>query len=135
MSAVSPLLTAPLASPLTRVLVIDDEDLICRVFERVLRGRHEVVGLTSARAALALLEKGEHFDAVFCDVLMPAMCAWDFYDRLLDLSPRLADRTVFLSAGAFTPRAAAFAEKHRSRLIEKPVDPGVIRAVAARLVA
>ncbi len=81
----------------TRVLVVDDEDLICTVFARILRDRHDVVGLTNGRAALALIEAGQQFDAVFCDILMPTM------------------RT------------------HRARVLEKPLNPDVIRAVSARL--
>ena len=117
----------------TRVLVLDDEDLICTVFTRILRDRHDVVGLTTGGAALALIEAGQHFHAVFCDILMPTMCAWEFYQRLEVVAPALALRTVFVSGGAFTPQAAAFVRTHHARVLEKPLNPDVIRAVSARL--
>lgn len=130
-----PVPTSPTFLPRTRVLVLDDEDLIGKVFSRVLSDQHEVVALTNPRAALALIEAGQHFDAVFCDVLMPTMCAWEFLDRVRAVAPDLVARTVFLSGGAFTPQAVAFARAQRDRLVEKPVEPQVLREIAARLVA
>ena len=53
-----------------RVLVVDDEDLVVKALCRALEG-HVVVSASSGREAIELLKKGEPFDLVLCDVMMP----------------------------------------------------------------
>jgi CheY-like chemotaxis protein len=43
---------------------------------------HAVTAVTSAKAALALLEEGQSFDVVFCDLMMPQMSGMDFFVQL-----------------------------------------------------
>jgi DNA-binding NtrC family response regulator len=53
-----------------RILVVDDENVICRSCEKIFsRAGHEVITATSGRQALQTLEQGE-FDVVFTDLKM-----------------------------------------------------------------
>src|SRR4051812_29214836 len=69
------------SAPSGRVLVIDDEAAVGRTIQRLLGERHEVVVLTSGVQALELLERGESFDAILCDMSMPGMTGIDVYSR------------------------------------------------------
>jgi PAS domain S-box-containing protein len=114
-----------------RVLVVDDEPLIGKSVQLLLSTRHDVVPLTSAREAYDRLISGERWDAVLCDLMMPEMTGMDLYERLEKRSPELARRMVFLTGGAFTPRARAFLEQARNPRVEKPFDEETLAAAIA----
>ncbi len=122
---------APAPSRRGRVLIIDDEPSIGRVVERLLRRDHDVAVFTDARAALACLGKGRSFDVVLCDLMMPGLTGMDFLDRVLDQHPALAPNVVFVTGGAFTPRAEEFFRTTRNDVVMKPLEPGaLVRLVA-----
>ncbi len=115
-----------------RLLVVDDEPLVGTVIQRTLGGEFEIVAVGSGRAALQLLEAGERFDLVLCDLLMPGMSGMALHAAVARLSPALAERTVFLSGGAFTPETRDFLAAPGRECIAKPFDLQAIRAVIGR---
>lgn len=116
-----------------RVLVVDDEPLVCASLYRLLSRRFDVVPQTSPRQALTLLRAGERFDGVLADLMMPELSGPAFYEELNRVRPELASRVVFLTGGAFTENARAFLERTGSPRLEKPCDPAeLIRVLAAR---
>ena len=117
-----------------RVLVIDDEPSVARSVERILRAQHDVSVETDPRAALALLLGGETFDLVLCDLMMPGLTGMDLYDALAVARPDMAQRVVFVSGGATTPRAEAFVQSTDRPLLDKPFSINDLRAMAAEYV-
>lgn len=116
------------ATPRVRVLALDDEPLVVNAVRRTLGREHDVVGETSARAALARIDRGERFEVVVCDLMMPDMGGVEFHAALAAARPELAARTVFLTGGAFTPAARAFVERVGNPCLEKPFDGDALRA-------
>ena len=112
-----------------RVLIIDDEPLVVAALRRCLAPEHDV--FTSIRAAdvLARIEKGERFDVIVCDLMMPEMTGMDLHSRLLQTRPSDAARMVFLTGGAFTPEAGEFLDRVANVRVEKPFDPQALRAL------
>jgi PAS domain S-box-containing protein len=74
------------------------------------------------------------FDIVLSDLMMPEMSGMDFYDEVARRFPDVAGRVVFISGGAFTPRANAFLDRVGNERIEKPFDPRSVRAMVQRFV-
>jgi CheY-like chemotaxis protein len=109
-----------------RVLVIDDEDALTHTVQRYLMQTHDVVALTSSRDALDLLEAGERFDVVLCDLMMPQITGMDVHAAIARMDPVQAARVVFLSGGAFTATARAFLETSTNPRLEKPFDLRVL---------
>lgn len=112
-----------------RVLVLDDEPLVCASLHRLLSRRFEVVPQTSPLQALRLLRAGERFDAVLCDLMMPELSGPDFFDRLQQARPELASRVVFLTGGAFTDGTRAFLDRTENPRLQKPCDSAELVAV------
>lgn len=112
-----------------RVLVIDDEPLVCASLYRVLSRYFDVVPHTSPRQALAVVRAGESFDSVLCDVMMPEMSGASFFEELSRLNPALAGQVVFLTGGAFTTGAQDFLERVPNRRLYKPFEPAELVAV------
>ncbi|AKF79203.1 PAS domain S-box-containing protein [Myxococcus fulvus] len=112
-----------------RVLVVDDEPQLASLLRRLLGRHHEVVVTHSGREALALLERDADFDRVFCDLMMADLTGMDLHAELTARGPELLSRFVFMTGGAFTERARAFLQSVPLPRIEKPFDPGTLRAL------
>jgi signal transduction histidine kinase len=107
-----------------RILVIDGEEVLLRIIGRTLKNEdHEVFCTGNATEALALIERGEKFDVIFCDLMMPNMTGMECYEALLRQHPDLAQRMVFMSGGIITASADDFLRSVPNLLIEKPFTP------------
>jgi two-component system, cell cycle sensor histidine kinase and response regulator CckA len=111
-----------------KILLIDDEEAICKSMKRILEREHDVESVQDAREALRKLKEGEQYDVIFCDLMMPLMTGMDFYAELDQADPKAARRIVFLSGGAFTPRAQGFLQEVANQRLEKPLDTQQLRA-------
>lgn len=113
------------------ILVIDDEPLIGRTIAAALRDDHDVVVVQRAADAVARLERGETFDLVLCDVVMPDLSAPEFYVTLAKRWPHLVPRLVFMTGGAFTPGTVDFMSTVPTLVLAKPFTvEGLKRLVA-----
>ena len=106
-----------------RVLVVDDEAMIRRSIARSLGTQHDVTTAASGREALELLVGGEHFDMIFCDLMMPEMTGMELHAVLMMTSPEQAAQMVFLTGGAFTESARRFLTDVPNVALDKPFDP------------
>jgi CheY-like chemotaxis protein len=114
-----------------RVLIIDDEKDLTDVTADGLHSLHDVRATQDAREALEWISAGEQFDLILCDMMMPLMTGMEFYTRLAAVAPRQADRIVFMTGGAFTPRAREFLARLPNLRLEKPFDLGHILAMVS----
>jgi PAS domain S-box-containing protein len=114
--------------PRARLLVIDDEPNIGRSFVRSLP-EHDVSVVDSGREGIRLLDRGERFDLIFCDVMMPDLTGRDVYEQIAERHANMINRIVFMTGGAFTERASQFVERVNARRIDKPFDIATIRTV------
>jgi CheY-like chemotaxis protein len=112
-----------------RILVVDDEPLIGRSLRRSLSDHDEVVAVTTAAAALARLRRGERYDVVLCDLMMPEMDGIEFHRRLSASHPIEASRVVFITGGAVTARVESFFRSVQNVLLPKPIDFDTLRAL------
>jgi signal transduction histidine kinase len=119
------------SSPLSRgrVLVVDDEPIVCFSLERLLSSEGDVVAVTSAKEGLARIEAGERFDVILCDLMMPEMDAAAMYEALTKIAPSQADRMVFVTGGAFTTRGRDFLERVPNQRLSKPFDVDALLAL------
>ena len=114
------------------ILLIDDDDMVAQVVRRALLREHAVTTLSSAAAALELFRRGERFDVVLCDLMMPQMSGIDLHRELQALDEAQAARVVFMTGGAFTPRARSFLDSVPNGRIEKPFEISALRALVNR---
>ena len=114
--------------PRARILVIDDEPNIGKSFERSLP-EHDVIFVDSGREGVRLLDEGQSFDLIFCDVMMPDMTGRDVHEQITERHGGMLDKIVFMTGGAFTERAAEFIERVNALRVDKPFDLGTIRTV------
>ena len=119
-----------------RILVIDDETALLRAMQRILEDeKHTVTGTDSAIDALQMIERGDHFDLILSDLMMPTMTGVDFYQTLLARNPVLASRVVFVSGGAVTTKVDAFLKAVPNLRLEKPFKAAQLRNVVQVVLA
>jgi signal transduction histidine kinase/CheY-like chemotaxis protein len=112
-----------------RVLLVDDEEALVTAVCRYFRHEHEMVGETKASAALERLKAGERFDVILCDLMMPEMTGMELWDEAMRIDPAICERMVFLTGGAFTPRAREFIERVAAARVDKPFRMHELRAL------
>jgi signal transduction histidine kinase len=127
---VAPQQDAPTPAPVTnvapepvgvraRILVIDDAAPLGRAISRGL-AEYDVTVVTRAEEAFARLAANEPFDVVVCDVVMPELSGRAVHERLRSDWPELARRTIFMTAGAFTPESREFVRGTSQPVLTKP---------------
>jgi len=79
--------------------------------------------------ALALLASDPEFDSIVCDLMMPRVDGKSFYEAVRAETPELAERIVFMSGGAFTPRLRKFAASVSNPVLQKPVSRDELEAM------
>jgi PAS domain S-box-containing protein len=123
----SPANGVPAASLTGRVLVIDHDAQVASDIRRALEPEHQVTCVKTVREATALIERGEAFDAIVCDLLLPEVTGMDFYDDLLRTRPDVARRVIFMSGATSSPRAVEFVASVSNRCLEKPFTREMLR--------
>jgi DNA-binding response OmpR family regulator len=117
-----------------RILIIDDERLLGKALCACLSDENETVFEPDAAAALARLSRGERYDVVLCDVMMPGIDGMELYLRLAAANPEMARRVVFMTAGVLDERVASFLDRVSNLVLVKPFDTGALRALIERRV-
>jgi PAS domain S-box-containing protein len=125
----NPDLRVPAAAARPRLLVVDDEPLVGRAVQRLLRDSAEIEVESSGRAAVARLAAGERFDVLLCDVMMPELPGPELHAEIARIDPGAAEAMVFMTGGAYTPREQAFLASVPNRCLEKPLDLAALRAL------
>jgi PAS domain S-box-containing protein len=115
-----------------RVLVIDDEPTLAAMIRRVLSRDCEVDLASDAREGLSRLESGAEYDVILCDLMMPDVTGMDLYADVAVRHPGLERRFIFMTGGAFTPRATDFLAQVPNRRLEKPFETAALRAIVAK---
>ena len=118
-----------------RVLVVDDDPSVGASIRRLLSPGQEVVLATDAREALGRIARGEIFELVICDLMMPGISGMEFHETLTRMAPELARDMIFMTGGAFTPRARTFLAESTHAWIEKPFAPEALRSLVSEKLA
>lgn len=107
-----------------RVLVVDDDPVVAKSFDRVLSGKGYAV--ITARDGTEAMEKlaHEHYDAVFTDIRMPGMDGLEVAARIKATQPWLP---VVIVTGYGSPASEARAKEIGvAGFLNKPLSPEMI---------
>jgi EAL domain-containing protein (putative c-di-GMP-specific phosphodiesterase class I) len=112
----------------TQVLVVDDDEQLLKLAERMLKRADLVVETAvGGEPALALLRHGKRFDVIVSDLMMPGMDGMQFLReiRQLDLDVPI----IFLTGNPSLSTAMEAMEQGGYRYLAKPVDAERLSAV------
>lgn len=112
-----------------RILVLDDEQIMCSLFQSILCGNFkgcEVEVANAPSVALNLFNEKPNFDMVFTDYNMPEMNGLEFAKELKQIS----DIPVVMVTGAYTKELQKSGELRGITVIAKPfLMDDIVRAV------
>ena len=121
----------PPAAP-CRLLLVDDDPVLCRAITRVMGKESAVTTATSVDQGLGYILDGQPFDLILCDMAMPEKSGMDFHVELGRHRPALLDRLVFFTGGASTREARQFLQRVPNERLAKPGDVMAQRDLARR---
>ena len=126
--------TPEVATQTTKVMVVDDEVVFANALRRLLgRDHHQITIVHTGQEALARIAAGERFDAILCDLMMPAMSGMEVHGKVVALAPEQAERMIFLTGGAFSPLAKQFLDRANNLWFDKPCDLQALRSAILRV--
>jgi DNA-binding response OmpR family regulator len=102
------------------ILVIDDEENICRILSEILTATgHTVTTLTSAEEALELLSSAS-FDLIITDLVLTGMSGWDMSKIIRDT---YLDQEIIIMTGGDLNIKEMNQQEHVVRMVlYKPID-------------
>lgn len=107
-------------APRRVVLVADDEDGIRLLVKRMLhRAGFDVTEAKDGQDAIDLLT-GNDFDALVIDLMMPRVDGFGVVDHLIEIKPRMIEKTVVMTA--FPQTAAKQRLHHVCCIVSKPFE-------------
>ena len=109
-----------------RILLVEDEDMVRRLSERVLSMRgFDVISTTNAEEALAFLENNDDaINLLLTDVVLPGMTGSELCERARALRPRM--RVLFMSGYTEDDVLRYGVQTGKSELLIKPFTPNVL---------
>lgn len=113
---------APQPQPQADILVVDDEEPVALLLQRVLTDSgHRVTVCHNGTDALALVAT-RPFDIILSDVKMPGMNGFELYQQLRDRDTAQAARLIFLTGDTMSPATQARLEQYGNAYLAKPFD-------------
>jgi len=82
----------------------------------------EITEATDGQVALERIRAGFEPHVILADLRMPRMDGAEFYQKLQEERPELADRVIFLSGDITQLAGRGLAEVPRDRVLVKPVE-------------
>ena len=108
-----------------RILVVDDEPLVCETVTLLLQfDGHQVETASSGQEALALFKPGK-FDLIFTDFFMPTMTGGDLAVAIKTRAP--SQPVVLLTAYSERFRSPNYPLSGVDFIVDKPLPVGALR--------
>jgi two-component system, response regulator PhcR len=112
------------------VLVVDDDEMVCRVLERVLGRECDVQIASRGEDALSLIREGRRFDLILTDFAMPHMDGGRLVELIRRVDRAQADRVIFITANSLSTIVQTTLTH---TVIDKPFSPRILRDLVARV--
>jgi CheY-like chemotaxis protein len=106
-----------------RILVVDDEPGVRALLEKVLtQSGHSVDTIDDASKALDKLSAGVSYDVILTDARMPGMSGTEMYSRILEKTPEMKNRIIFITGDVMGLDIKSFLVQNNLSYLAKPFD-------------
>ena len=106
-----------------RILVVDDEPGVRTLIEKVLtQSGHSVDTIGDASKAIDKLDAGVIYDVILIDVRMPGMNGTEMYSHILEKTPKMKNRIIFITGDVMGADIKVFLTQNKLPYLAKPFD-------------
>jgi len=103
-----------------RILLVEDDPILCDRIEHILRPQGEVVRVTDGEKAITHLRDGK-FDAIILDLMLPRLSGFDVIRHLMMHRPELLGATIVMT-GAQESSLQFVDSEQLHAVLRKPFD-------------
>jgi CheY-like chemotaxis protein len=105
------------------IVLIEDDVMVGRALSLQLRtAGYRVTVIPDGQTARDTLRSFDDVDLIYCDLMMTGMTGMDLAQALAVEAPDVSSKMVFMTGGAFSPRARDFVAQHADHTVDKPFD-------------
>jgi CheY-like chemotaxis protein len=122
------------SSPRPSVLVIDQDEQALRGYVRSLGRECNVIIAANAQEAFELLASGSHVDAVLSELRVPEVDGPEVLQWLVEASPQLARRTLFVTGDATQEQQLQFAAKVGAPIVSRSTSAESLLGLLRQLI-
>lgn len=116
------------------VLVIDDEEFLLMLLQRVLnRMGHHAETTPNPTEAVYMLQT-RPYDLVICDILLPNVTGPQIFEQTIAHAPELANKFIFITGNTVDLETRAFLDKTGAPWLAKPFLPADLARAIAQLI-
>lgn len=119
--------------PRKKVLIIEDEPVIARLYRKILSEYEFDIDITeNGLTARQLAEKTE-YDIYISEIRVPGLSGLEFYQYLLQKRPGSANRMIFTTADVISQDLKEFTLNTHAPLLIKPFTPDELRKLVEKI--
>lgn len=119
--------------PGKKILIIDDDEAIVEVIERILSKDHEVDQAISSYIALEKLEKS-HYDLILMDFKMPGISGQKLYEHIAQRNPELSKHIIFMTGDVVGEETQKFLESLENQVMVKPFNLDELKQAVQKVI-
>ena len=124
-----PVQTKPAETKHGKILVVDDEPGVRILLERVfIQMGHQVDTVADAETAVNKLDAGSTYDVILTDVRMPGMSGIELHTHILEKSPMMKNKIIFITGDVMGADIKEFLTKNNLTYFAKPFDIEPLKA-------
>ncbi len=112
-----------------RILLVEDETVICELCQRVLSGEgFEVKIAANGKVAQDMIEE-KQYDLFLFDIMLPVMNGRELYQWLKREHPKQISKVIFTSGSVLGEDTQLFIEQTGRPFLPKPCTPDELKAI------
>ena len=112
-----------LAGGVKRILVVEDEPVICQICHRVLTGYGFEVDIAVDSNVAQDMLRGKDYDLCLVDIRTPVMNGRQLYQAIIDRYPKLVSGVIFTTGNMADEYTQRFLKLARRPFLAKPFTP------------
>ncbi len=118
------------ATEFKAVLLVDDDKQLAVALQWILADENFMVDVAYDGDEALLKVTANEYDAIICDMMMPRVRGDQFYLKVKEMKPHLADRFIFITGFAADPQLNLFLTRNDVKYLLKPFPvQGLINCV------
>ncbi len=117
---------------MTRILIVDDEELLRQALGRVLRSSTTAVKAVEMGSAALQEITSVPYHICFLDIRLPDIDGIEVLKKIMELSPRT--KVIMMTAGVVTSSMQECIERNAFMFLPKPFDLLQVKMLAGRII-